>query len=364
MHGKVSRILHDNRGCFKGVSQSLNSIRYHSLSASYETLPAELTITSVTEESGVIMGVRHRKYTLEAVQYHPESILSEGGDDLIKNFLSLRGGLWEKNPGVQVLDPTLPPFLAQGSSDVPAPATRNGTTKEKPSIFDKISKQRHLDVEQAKATPGSTSQDLLTLRSLNVSPPQIDFLARINQCASPDRPATFPDIKRASPSKGPIDININSAALALKYAQAGAHAISVSTEPKWFLGSLHDLLHARQAVAHLPNRPAILRKDFILSRYQILESRIWGADSIILIASMLSESVLRDLYSYALELGMEPVVEVNNAHEMETALSLPAQVIGVNSRNTHDSNVDMDTTSRLSDMAKGKNVVLCVLSGI
>ncbi|KAF9453988.1 anthranilate synthase [Macrolepiota fuliginosa MF-IS2] len=363
MHGKVSRIRHDNRGCFRNVPQGIKSIRYHSLSASYETLPADLAITSVTEESGVIMGVRHRKYTLEAVQYHPESILSEGGDDLVKNFLSLRGGLWEQNPEVHVLDPTIPPFVPDETAD-PVPAKVNGSGDKVPSILEKIQKQRLLDVDQAQATPGSTIQDLLTLHSLNVSPTQIDFLARIKQNTSPDRPAMFAEIKRASPSKGPIAVNINPAAQALKYALAGAHTISVLTEPKWFLGSLHDMLHVRQAVANLPNRPAILRKDFILTRYQVLESRIWGADTILLIVSMLSEPLLRDLYTYARELGMEPLVEVNNAREMEIALSLSAKVIGVNNRNLHDFNVDMNTTSRLSDMTKGKDVVLCALSGI
>ncbi|KAF7375879.1 Multifunctional tryptophan biosynthesis protein [Mycena sanguinolenta] len=124
------------------------------------------------------------------------------------------------------------------------------------------------------------------------------------------------------------------------------------------------MLHARMSVANLPNRPAILRKDFILSRYQILESRIWGADTILLIVSMLPEALLRDLYAYSLELGMEPLVEVNNAKEMELALSLPAKVIGVNNRNLHDFNVDMGTTSRLSEMVKEKDVLLCALSGI
>lgn len=364
MHGKVSRVRHDNRGCFRNAPQGLKSIRYHSLSASYETLPPDLAITSVTEESGVIMGVRHRKYTLEAVQYHPESILSEGGDELVKNFLSLRGGLWEQNPEAHVVDSTLPPFLPEVPTHDSAPVKINGTTEKVPSILDKIRKQRLIDVDQAQATPGSTTQDLLTLHSLNISPPQIDFLVRIKQNASPDCPAMFAEIKRASPSKGPIAVSINPAAQALKYALAGAHTISVLTEPKWFLGSLHDMLHVRQAVAHLPNRPAILRKDFILSRYQVLESRIWGADTILLIVSMLSESLLRDLYSYARELGMEPLVEVNNAREMKLALSLSAKVIGVNNRNLHDFNVDMSTTSRLSDMAKGKDVVLCALSGI
>jgi len=366
MHGKVSRIRHDNRGCFRGVPQGLPSIRYHSLSASYDTLPADLAVTSVTEESGVIMGVRHRKYTLEAVQYHPESILSEGGNDFMKNFLSLRGGLWEENPEVHVVNSELPSFLPQVNNQEQEPdrVKVNGTLDKVPSILDKIRQQRLLDVDQAQATPGSTTQDLLTLHSLNISPAQINFVTRIKQNASPERPAMFAEIKRASPSKGPIAISINPAAQALKYALAGAHTISVLTEPKWFLGSLHDMLHVRQAVAHLPNRPAILRKDFILSRYQVLESRIWGADTILLIVSMLSESLLRDLYNYALQLGMEPLVEVNNTQEMEIALSLGAKVIGVNNRNLHDFKVDMNTTSRLSDMTRNKDVVLCALSGI
>ena len=102
MHGKVSAIRHDGRGIFKDIPQGIKSTRYHSLSAGIKTLPADLAVTAVTEESGVIMGVRHRKYTTEAVQYHPESILSESGDDLLKNFIHLKGGLWEENPEFRV----------------------------------------------------------------------------------------------------------------------------------------------------------------------------------------------------------------------------------------------------------------------
>ncbi|KAL0072716.1 hypothetical protein AAF712_000479 [Marasmius tenuissimus] len=110
MHGKVSRVRHDNRGCFRNVPQGIESIRYHSLSASLSSLPPQLEITSASEESDVIMGVRHKEYTLEAVQYHPESILSEGGDDLIGNFLKLRGGYWKENPEFCVGNATLPAF--------------------------------------------------------------------------------------------------------------------------------------------------------------------------------------------------------------------------------------------------------------
>jgi anthranilate synthase/indole-3-glycerol phosphate synthase/phosphoribosylanthranilate isomerase len=361
MHGKVSRIRHDGRGCFKGLPQGIQSIRYHSLSAAHSTLPSDLAITAVTEESGVIMGVRHRKYTVEAVQYHPESILSEGGSDLVKNFLSLHGGLWEENPEVRVLDSTLPPFPMEVLPE--SLTSKPGATTKIPSILEKIYSQRLSDVAQAKKTPGSTLADLQTLLSLNIAPTSIPFVQRIKQTIS-GRPALFAEIKRASPSKGNISISTSPAKQALIYALSGAHTISVLTEPKWFLGSLHDMLHARQAVAHLPNRPAILRKDFILSRYQVLESRLWGADTILLIVSMLPEPLLRDLYAFSLELGMEPLVEVNNAKEMELALSLPAKVIGVNNRNLHDFNVDMNTTSRLSDMVKGRDVILCALSGI
>ncbi|KIL62589.1 hypothetical protein M378DRAFT_81106 [Amanita muscaria Koide BX008] len=361
MHGKVSKVRHDNRGCFRNVPQGITSIRYHSLSAQPISLPEELAITAISEESGVIMGVRHRKYTIEAVQYHPESILSEKGDDLIRNFLSLRGGLWEENPQFKVHDTSLPPFpvevLPKEISSKPE------STSRIPSILEKIHTQRLEDVAKAQITPGTTFQDLETLHKLNAAPPLISFVSRIKQTVS-GRPALFAEIKRASPSKGPISTSTNPASQAVAYALSGAHVISVLTEPKWFLGTLQDMLQVRQVVTNLPNRPAILRKDFIFSRYQVLESRIWGADTILLIVSMLSESLLRDLFKYSQELGMEPLVEVNNAREMQLALSLPAKVIGVNNRNLHDFHVDMNTTSRLSDMVKDKDVTLCALSGI
>jgi len=98
MHGKTSHVLHDSRGIFTGLPQLLPSTRYHSLSASTASLPPSLAISATTKESGVIMGVRHREYTMEAVQYHPESILSESGDALLKNFLKMKGGTWAENP--------------------------------------------------------------------------------------------------------------------------------------------------------------------------------------------------------------------------------------------------------------------------
>lgn len=356
MHGKLSQIKHDDRGCFRGLPQGFKSTRYHSLSANIKTLPTDLAVTAFSQESGVIMGVRHRIYTLEAVQYHPESILSESGDDFFRNFLKLQGGLWEENPTARVHDQALPPFAidAQNGESPPAAAAKIS------SVLEKIYAQRLKDVEAAKATPGTTLADLSTFLSMHLAPPLTPLVARLK--AKP--PALMAEIKRASPSKGPIALSANAAQQALTYALSGASVISVLTEPTWFKGSLLDLRLARQAVDSLANRPALLRKDFILDEYQIAEARLYGADTVLLIVAMLPLTRLRALYDYSLSLGMEPLVEVNNAREMEAALALGARVIGVNNRNLHDFQVDMGTTSRLADMVKGQEVILCALSGI
>nr|P25170.1 RecName: Full=Multifunctional tryptophan biosynthesis protein; Includes: RecName: Full=Anthranilate synthase component 2; Short=AS; AltName: Full=Anthranilate synthase, glutamine amidotransferase component; Includes: RecName: Full=Indole-3-glycerol phosphate synthase; Short=IGPS; Includes: RecName: Full=N-(5'-phosphoribosyl)anthranilate isomerase; Short=PRAI [Phanerodontia chrysosporium]CAA39518.1 TrpC [Phanerodontia chrysosporium] len=355
MHGKVSGIRHDARGCFKDLPQGIQSTRYHSLSAGVKTLPDELAVTAVTEHERVIMGIRHRKYTVEAVQYHPESILSESGDDLLRHFMKLKGGTWEENPEFRVLDPSLPAFEI-GSQ----PAA--STSAKIPTILEKICAQRQKDVDQAKATPGTTPEDLKTLLSMKLSPPQISFPDRLK--AAEVKPALMAEVKRASPSKGPIAMNGNAAQQALTYALAGASVISVLTEPTWFKGSLLDMRLARQAIDNLPHRPAILRKDFIIDEYQIDEARLHGADTVLLIVATLTEKRLEELYAYSQSLGMEPLVEVNNAKEMEIALKLGAKVIGVNNRNLHDFNVDMGTTSRLAEMVRERDVILCALSGI
>lgn len=349
MHGKTSPIRHDGRGCFRDVAQGIQSTRYHSLSAHRTTLPPALAITATTSESGVIMGVRHRELTLEAVQYHPESIMSEGGDALLRNFLDLQGGTWAENPTSKVLDPTLHPFSPDGPHRAP-------------TILDKIYAQRIKDVELAKSTPGTTKEDLTTFLSMQLAPPLVPLVARLK--ARAPAPALMAEIKRASPSKGPIAMHTNAAQQALTYALAGASVISVLTEPTWFKGTLLDMRLAREAVATLTDRPAILRKDFIVDEYQICEARLWGADTVLLIVAMLPADRLRALYLFSLSLGMEPLVEVNNAEEMRTALRLGAKVIGVNNRNLHDFNVDMGTTSRLADMVADSDVILCALSGI
>ncbi|KAI0724137.1 N-anthranilate isomerase [Fomitopsis betulina] len=353
VHGKVSHILHDGRGIFKAIPQSIKCTRYHSLSAGAPSLPDCLAVTATTQESGVIMGVRHREYTMEAVQYHPESILSESGDDIIDNFLKLKGGRWDADENK--------PFGVIGSAHNGPSNAVNGPGKV-PTILERIYAQRMRDVEAAKATPGTSSADLDALLAMSLAPPLTSFVGALQR--TPRQPALMAEIKRASPSKGNIAPRANAAQQALTYALAGASVISVLTEPTWFKGSLLDMRLARQAVDALAERPAILRKDFVFDEYQISEARLYGADSVLLIVAMLPPARLRALYAYARTLGMEPLVEVNNALEMEAALALGARVIGVNNRNLHDFNVDMQTTSRLAEMTAGKDVVLCALSGI
>jgi anthranilate synthase/indole-3-glycerol phosphate synthase/phosphoribosylanthranilate isomerase len=349
VHGKTSHIKHDGKGIYEKVSQDIAVTRYHSLAGTQTTLPSVLEVTSWTE-SGVIMGVRHKEYTIEGVQYHPESILTEEGRTIFRNFLLMQGGTWAENEALKKSAP---------ASSEPAAAA---PAKDQTSILDKIYAHRRAAVEAQKQLPSQRPQDLEMLHSLSLSPPQIDFPARLRAVAT--KCAIMAEIKRASPSKGEIDINASAAVQARTYALAGAAAISVLTEPEWFKGSIDDLRAARQAVEGMPNRPAILRKEFIFDEYQILEARLAGADTVLLIVKMLDDELLTRLYNYSKSLGMEPLVEVNSREEMTRALKLGSRVIGVNNRDLHSFKVDLETTSGLADMIDADKVTLCALSGI
>ena len=371
-HGKTSLVAHDAKGIFHALPPLLSSTRYHSLSASIASLPKDLVVTSTSSESGVIMGVRHRKLCVEAVQYHPESCMSEGGRGLMGNFLKLKGGVWGGENEWCGVVPEPESSATNGTIDGPAPvedgqidSVKVGSdpvkTKKGPTILDQIHVQRVKDVAAASSIHASTPLNVSTSLSLHTAPPLIDFAKRLT---SSNHTAVMAEIKRASPSKGDIAPLASAPAQALRYALAGASVISVLTEPTWFKGSLLDMLAVRQAVDSLPNRPAILRKDFILSTYQIDEARLYGADTVLLIVAMLEPKALKELYDYSKSIGMEPLVEVNSPEELVLALEIGSKVVGVNNRNLHDFNVDMSTTSRVNAALNGKDVILCALSGI
>ncbi|CAG8765734.1 25503_t:CDS:2 [Dentiscutata erythropus] len=347
VHGKTSTIKHDGKGVYIDLPNEISATRYHSLAAQPPTIPDELEITSWSE-TNVIMGVRHREFTIEGIQFHPESVLSgDHGKKLLGNFLKIQGGKWEDNPEFGVKAPLAKTFVQ---------------AKSIPSILEKICNQRLADIGIAKKQPGSSPHDYEKLLSLHVTHPLIDFVSRIKQTL-PKYPAIFAEVKRASPSKGNIDLSVNAAEQALRYAKAGASVISVLTESKWFKGSLNDMRQVRDVLATIPNRPAVLRKDFIVDTYQIMEARLYGADTILLIVALLTDEQLTKLYKFSKHLGMEPLVEVNNREEMERAVKLGAKVIGVNNRNLHTFDVDMNTTSMLAEMVP-EGVILAALSGI
>ncbi|KAI8320687.1 IGPS-domain-containing protein [Martensiomyces pterosporus] len=354
-HGKTGIVTHDGQGVYKGVGQLFPVTRYHSLAGDPSTLPECLEVTSWTP-NGIIMGVRHKKYAMEGVQYHPESILSENGLKMFENFLKLEGGTWEENPGFRDPDDMASQYPGRVTiADVKTPTTTD--------ILSRIFNKRQRDMAEQKAQPGRSLADLQKLLDLNVAPQQIDFAQRLRDATEGgSRLAVLAEVKRASPSKGDISPDAVAAEHALAYAQAGAAAISVLTEPTWFKGSIDDLRDVRQ-VLQGDKRPAVLRKEFIFERYQIAEARLAGADSVLLIVKMLSKTQLRGLLEYSRELGMEPLVEVNNREEMQTALDVGALVIGVNNRNLRTFDVDINNTKNLAD-AVPDSAVLIALSGI
>jgi anthranilate synthase/indole-3-glycerol phosphate synthase/phosphoribosylanthranilate isomerase len=329
--------------------------RYHSLAGTHASLPECLELSSWIENGpkghkGVIMGVRHKRFTIEGVQFHPESILTQDGRSMLKTFLHVRGGKWTDQTGSN--------GAAAGESELEKPT--NGVNKQL-NILEQIYDHRRESVAAQKQIPSYRPIDLEAEYKLNLAPPLISFVDRLKQ--SPYSPSLMAEIKRASPSKGEISLSTCAPAQARTYALAGASVISVLTESHWFKGSIDDLRAVRQSLEGMPLRPAVLRKEFIFDEYQILEARLAGADTILLIVKMLDEILLHRLYTYSKSLGMEPLVEVNNEPEMAIAVKMGAKAIGVNNRNLGNFEVDLGTTSRLRSMIN-KGTILCALSGI
>jgi indole-3-glycerol phosphate synthase len=151
------------------------------------------------------------------------------------------------------------------------------------------------------------------------------------------------EVKKASPSAGVICPDFDPVRIARAYEAAGASCLSVLTDQKFFQGSLEYLRQIRQAVK-LP----LLRKDFIIDPRQLLEAVQWGADAILLIVAILDGASLRQLYSLATQAGLAVLVEVHDASELDRALDLGAELIGVNNRDLTTFNVDLATTERLA----------------
>lgn len=341
IHGKTSIINHDNKGMFLNVPQGVAVTRYHSLAGSKISLPDELEITAKTD-NGIIMGVRHKTYAIEGVQFHPESILTEEGHLMMENILKIRGGYWKDNIDT---------------------ANKN----DKPSILAKIYDKRSEDLNSEKLLPGRSFKDLEIYYDLGIAPKVINFYDKLNSLISENKIAIISEIKRASPSKGNIDIEANAGIQAKRYSEAGVAGISVLTEPNWFKGSLKDLEIARKAIEFMgDNRPCVLRKEFIFDKYQILEARLSGADTVLLIVKMLEKEKLIELIEYSRSLNLEPLIEVNTTDELQIAISVGSKVIGINNRDLTNFQVNLNTTTDLiaSINSNKKDILFLALSGI
>ena len=182
--------------------------------------------------------------------------------------------------------------------------------------------------------------------------PRVSFIDRIRngRVAAPEgaRLRLIAEIKRASPSKGLFDANLDAGKQALAYAAAGASAISVLTEPDHFRGTVADLEAARRALGADADRPALLRKEFVFDPYQVLEARAFGADALLLITMMLEPAFLAELIGLVRAHDMEPLVEVHDEAELRVALDCGAKVIGVNNRDLRTFVKDFGVTERLA----------------
>ena len=166
------------------------------------------------------------------------------------------------------------------------------------------------------------------------------------------------EVKRASPSKGDLATIARPADLAHQYAEGGAAVISVLTEQRRFKGSIADFQSVR-ATVDVP----LLRKDFIVTEYQVGESRAIGADLQLLIVAALSQTQLKDFYQMTSELGMHSLIEIHDENELERALDISPRIVGVNSRNLKDLSINADAFERLLPLIP-QDVVAVAESGI
>ncbi|MGK2914118.1 MAG: indole-3-glycerol phosphate synthase TrpC [Porticoccaceae bacterium] len=220
---------------------------------------------------------------------------------------------------------------------------------EVPTILRKILARKAEEVAERRAV---TSLTALQEQIAAQSPPR-GFVQAIRSCIASGKPAVIAEIKKASPSKGVIRADFDPVEIARSYERGGAACLSVLTDVDFFQGA-DDFLRQARGATRLP----ALRKDFTIDPYQLYEARAIGADCILLIVAALSPGRLSDLHDLAIAIGLDVLVEVHNAAELDLALQLSTPLIGINNRNLHNFYTSLETTFSLVDRIPAGRVVI------
>jgi len=207
-----------------------------------------------------------------------------------------------------------------------------------PTILENIVARKYEEVKENRARVSLAELERL---AAGADKPR-GFAQALRQRAAAQQPAVIAEVKKASPSKGVIREDFNPAEIAASYQQGGAACLSVLTDIDFFQGSPEYLQQARAACA-LP----VIRKDFLVDPYQVVEARAMGADCVLLIVASLEDGQMAELNAVAVEHGLDVLVEVHDGAELERALKLDTPLVGINNRNLHDFEVSLDTTLQL-----------------
>lgn len=207
-----------------------------------------------------------------------------------------------------------------------------------PTVLKKIIARKYEEISTRRAVESLAGLNA-RIQGLDASQNPRGFVAAMEAKLAAGLSAVIAEAKKASPSKGVIRENFIPADIAASYQKGGAACLSVLTDADFFQGH-EDYLRAARAACTLP----IIRKDFLVDEYQITEARAIGADCVLLIVAALNKAQLHDLNQQALELGMDVLVEVHDAAELELAMDLPNKLIGINNRNLHTFEVTLQTT--------------------
>ena len=216
-------------------------------------------------------------------------------------------------------------------------------------VLAEICTEKRAEVARAKALHPESA----LVARLPEAPALRPFAAALEREIARGRPGLIAEIKKASPSGGLIRPDFDPPALARAYQAGGASCLSVLTDAPYFQGSDADLAAARAAVC-LP----VLRKDFILDPYQVVESRIIGADCVLLIVAALTDALAQELAAAAGELGLDVLVEVHNRAELDRALALDARLVGINNRNLRTLQTDLATTEALAPLVPAGRIIV------